>query len=474
VPRLVECLSFFQAISLQDKSSKQNDKSSSNKDNSSSKNRLTNLPNEQVSNYPFANKDSENSDPNFHNQILSNLHPSSISFNFANIQTKLKVGQPGDIYEQEADRIAEQIMSSKLIDQSFTESIKPNEKINRKCSSCKNDEEENEEKMKISRKETTGTISNSADKFEISDNQAEEINNTLIRSGSPLNSSTREFMESHFGYDFSSIRVHSDNVAAKSAKSINALAYTIGNNIIFGTEEYAPCTTIGKKLLAHELTHVIQHGSLKVGSVQRQQQNVSIAPHKVCNEYPSPSTQVNSPVTMNTNTVLRYPPLLKPSDTTIMRQNDENAAQEQDNVTEGPDEAVAASAGPIVSPEAFVFHIVIPYDGQGTGGWKETDCVTIRFVKPGGLFSPPAFFDCGLLVGVPIVNYKGRVTDLWAQDLCAIAAQTAGAAIVSLLMAGKESPVTNGPVCNKLATIMQPILAAQIPGALVKRCTTRG
>ena len=66
-------------------------------------------------------------------------------------------------------------------------------------------------------------------------------------------------MEPRFGYDFSNVRIHTDQRVAKSARSLNALAYTIENNIVFGEGQYNPKTVEGKKLLAHELTHIVQH-----------------------------------------------------------------------------------------------------------------------------------------------------------------------------------------------------------------------
>src|SRR5947209_15066228 len=80
-------------------------------------------------------------------------------------------------------------------------------------------------------------------------------------SGQPLDAGTRAFMESRFGHDFSRVRVHTDSRAAESAQAINALAYTVGRNVVFGRGQYAPGTSEGSKLLAHELTHVVQTSS---------------------------------------------------------------------------------------------------------------------------------------------------------------------------------------------------------------------
>src|SRR5258706_1857401 len=86
------------------------------------------------------------------------------------------------------------------------------------------------------------------------------VNDVLRSPGSSLDTSTREFFESRFNHDFSGVRVHADSNAARSAEAVNALAYTVGRDIVFGTHEYSPQTSSGRNLLAHELTHVVQQG----------------------------------------------------------------------------------------------------------------------------------------------------------------------------------------------------------------------
>lgn len=93
--------------------------------------------------------------------------------------------------------------------------------------------------------------------------------NSLNGSGEQLPADVRSFYEPRFGYDFSSVKIHNNATAAVSAKSINALAYTTGSNIVFGAGQYAPGSDGGKKLLAHELTHVIQQGATSGNAVQR-------------------------------------------------------------------------------------------------------------------------------------------------------------------------------------------------------------
>jgi hypothetical protein len=86
------------------------------------------------------------------------------------------------------------------------------------------------------------------------------VNEVLESSGQPLEPSAREFMESRFGHDFRQVRVHTDERAARSAGAINASAYTAGNRIVFASGRYSPATQEGRRLLAHELTHVLQQG----------------------------------------------------------------------------------------------------------------------------------------------------------------------------------------------------------------------
>ena len=90
---------------------------------------------------------------------------------------------------------------------------------------------------------------------------AETMEEVVLHSqGQSLDTDTRIFMESRFGHDFSQVRVHTDANAAESARAVKALAYTAGRNVVFGAGQYAPESELGKQLLAHELTHVVQQG----------------------------------------------------------------------------------------------------------------------------------------------------------------------------------------------------------------------
>jgi peptidoglycan/xylan/chitin deacetylase (PgdA/CDA1 family) len=100
----------------------------------------------------------------------------------------------------------------------------------------------------------------------IKDNQEEKagqevpsiVSQALSSGGDPLDKDSRTSMEQKFGHDFSQVKIHTGELAAQSAFSINALAYTSGNNIVFNDGQYNPGSANGKKLLAHELTHVVQ------------------------------------------------------------------------------------------------------------------------------------------------------------------------------------------------------------------------
>ena len=109
------------------------------------------------------------------------------------------------------------------------------------------------------------------------------VHEVLRSPGEALDAPTRSLMESRFGRDFSQVRVHSDERAAESARSVNAAAYTVGDNVVFNSGQYASKTYEGRKLLAHELTHVVQQtsgttqaaGDLRVGESDSSQERAA-------------------------------------------------------------------------------------------------------------------------------------------------------------------------------------------------------
>ena len=143
------------------------------------------------------------------------------------VQAKLRIGKPNDQYEQEADRVAEEV--TRLPTRSSSSG-------------------------------TGGTV------------VPEIVHDVLGSPGCALDLNVRRFMESRFGHDFSQVRVHVDSQAVESAGAVNALAYTVGRDIVFGPGRYAPQTSDGRRLLAHELTHVLQQHA----SPQRQSPRVLV------------------------------------------------------------------------------------------------------------------------------------------------------------------------------------------------------
>ena len=168
-------------------------------------------------------------------------------------QPKLTVGAPDDPLEKEADDMADKVMRMPmpgLISFSSGKNI-----VNRKCAAC-------EEEEKIHRKESSSDSTSAAPSI---------VHDVLSAGGRSMDSETRSFMEPRFNYDFSKVKIHDNDLAAKSASSINALAYTSGNNVVFNSGQYNTNSDSGKRLLAHELTHVVQQrGKISKQSIQRQ------------------------------------------------------------------------------------------------------------------------------------------------------------------------------------------------------------
>jgi Domain of unknown function (DUF4157) len=187
-------------------------------------------------------------------QAVQRLIDSNTAFDFARIaiQPKMKISQPTDSYEEEADRLADQVMTMS-ISSPATSPRRNGESANNKCSGCNMKDEEEKDNMPSMSREVSRVSSG-----KITDGVTNKINNIRSSRGSWLDADTKELMESRFGIDFSNVRIHTDARAAESAEAINALAYTVGQNIVFGKRQYAPSTKVGKRLLAHELVHTVQ------------------------------------------------------------------------------------------------------------------------------------------------------------------------------------------------------------------------
>ena len=144
-------------------------------------------------------------------------------------QPKLRLNEPGDEYEQEAERVAERAM------QTPSSTFKTNDPLGAKPAL-------------VQRRVTEAAGGGASSLF----------GPVLSSSGQPLDRATRSFFEARLGHDFSGVRIHADAKAADSARAMHAVAYTTGQDVVFGAGHYAPGTTAGQKLLAHELAHVVQ------------------------------------------------------------------------------------------------------------------------------------------------------------------------------------------------------------------------
>lgn len=158
------------------------------------------------------------------------------------VQARLNVGAPGDAYEREAHRVAEQVTRMPVASgRGPGESARPVLPA----------------PPQVSRKGEGAAGPAVSDHF-----------HTSLGVGRGLDPATRSFFEPRFGHDFGQVRVHTGPGAARLAASLNAQAYTVGRDVVFGEGRYAPHTQAGRRLLAHELTHVVQQSGAR-GMLQR-------------------------------------------------------------------------------------------------------------------------------------------------------------------------------------------------------------
>jgi len=182
------------------------------------------------------------------------------------VQAKFQVGQPGDKYEQEADRVAEEILRQpEPMTEGGPGSLAPPQPLSlmRSCAPC--DEElrrlpleECEEPRGPEEEVVTMLPKELPHQTPPVSPPVEAAISGSLAGGSPLPGALRDFYEPRFGQDFSGVRLHMDAQAAGAAQTVQARAFTLGHHIVLGSGEYAPETEKGRKLLAHELTHVVQ------------------------------------------------------------------------------------------------------------------------------------------------------------------------------------------------------------------------
>ena len=152
----------------------------------------------------------------------------------------LVITEPGDASEQQAERVAEQVVTGSA---------------------------------GVSVGSASPTIQRRATGARGPMDAPTSVDRALAGPGRPLEAGLRRHMEDRFGYDFSRVRLHTDAAAAHSARDVDAQAYTVGNDIVFGAGRFAPATHEGRRLIAHELTHVVQQSGADAHARARVQQS---------------------------------------------------------------------------------------------------------------------------------------------------------------------------------------------------------
>jgi hypothetical protein len=190
------------------------------------------------------------------------------------VQQKLKVGEANDRFEQEADRVAEDVMSMSGNATGTPVQNSP-ASIQRMCGACA---KEDEQKVRRKPAQPAPQISSLDSGFRA---QLEglppsgDLSNTMVgapveqsirdahNKGSALPSSTRQFLEPRFGRDLSGIRIHADRASGALAQRLQSRAFTVGSDIFFAPGEFQPHTPAGLRVLSHELTHAAQQGAVQ-------------------------------------------------------------------------------------------------------------------------------------------------------------------------------------------------------------------
>ena len=206
------------------------------------------------------------------------------------VRCKLTIGQPDDIYEQEADQVAQAVMQrEQQVAQRQVEEEKKEEEEEPVRVQRQTEKEEEEEEKPIQTKVDNSWVQRQVEEeeqeeetsvFRQSDVAIEasvvepEVEHAIQRKrsgGQALDSKVRSQMERAFGADFSGVRVHTDTEADMLNRSLGARAFTVGRDIFFSRGEYNPGSSIGQEVIAHELTHVVQ----QIGDAMRRRVEVS-------------------------------------------------------------------------------------------------------------------------------------------------------------------------------------------------------
>jgi len=178
----------------------------------------------------------------------------------------LRIGEPNDAFEREADRVAEEVMAGGRARPEWSLSkVSVGTPLQRECacggSGGASGECKECKKNTLQRKATGPGETGFA---------PPAVHDVLSSPGWPLDQATRDFFEPRFGHDFSRVRVHADSTASRSAEAVAAQAYTVADDIVFNQRQYSPNSAQGRKLLAHELAHVVQQQDRTLAPLRRQ------------------------------------------------------------------------------------------------------------------------------------------------------------------------------------------------------------
>jgi hypothetical protein len=183
------------------------------------------------------------------------------------LQAKLKIGEPDDEYEREADRVADQVMrmpepvlqsksgcpgcpfKDKEVEEPEIQAKPVSGQITPLVQRQVVDEEDMEEQVQAKHEEKTDVLKDAGVHGKIQ---------SIRGAGEPLAQAARAYFEPRFGADFGGVRVHTGARAAQTAGALQARAYTVGKDITFAQNQYSPASAEGERLLAHELAHVVQ------------------------------------------------------------------------------------------------------------------------------------------------------------------------------------------------------------------------
>jgi hypothetical protein len=184
--------------------------------------------------------------------------PASRAKSAAAPTSDLQVGEADDAFEREADRMADGVLARGTFGPQWSLArVSGSERLQRSCA-CGGSTDSQEEcaackEKKTLRRKSTGSASRSAPRI---------VDEVLRSPGTALDAATREFFERRFHHDFSQVRIHTDTNAGASARAVDALAYTVGNHVVFGAGNYDLRSLQGRRLMAHELAHTIQQAPI--------------------------------------------------------------------------------------------------------------------------------------------------------------------------------------------------------------------